>query len=107
MLDKFAWQNKLRRLGQTFERFKQCMQWASEGKTFIYYHPDFVAIDMKSWEAIDKKLHPPKRIITYYDEYDDITPEKEVELRKWLKLPQPNNKKDTKNAPQHNNPTKE
>jgi len=77
----------MKAFGETFKRFMECLEWAKKGKTFIYYHPDFVAIDMKSWEAIDKKLHPSSKIITYYDEYDDITPEREAELRKWLDLP--------------------
>lgn len=73
------------RYGETFKGFIACLKWAKEGKTFIYWHPDFVAIDMKSWEAIDKILHPSAKIITYYDESDNITPEKEAALKKLLK----------------------
>lgn len=73
------------RFGETFKRFMACMQWAKEGKTYIYYHPDFVAIDHKTWEKIQRKLNPPKETIKfYYDEYDTIDPEQEEKLKKWL-----------------------
>lgn len=75
------------RYGETFKRFMQCLQWAKEGKTYIYYHPDFVAIDHKSWEAIDKILHPPKNTIIYYDEYQDWTPEMQERLNDLLATP--------------------
>lgn len=74
------------RFGETFRRFTQCLQWAKEGKTFIYMHPDMVVIDMKTWKKIQKKLNPPKEIIKfYYDEYDTITPENEKLLDDYFK----------------------
>lgn len=81
----WASQNRFRRAGQTFERFMQCLKWAEEGKTFIYWHPKFVAIDMKQWEQIQKKLNPPiKKSLMFYDEYEDLTPEREKELQKYF-----------------------
>jgi hypothetical protein len=76
--------NQSRTLGKRFEQFCQLIGWAEQGKTFIFYHPKMVAIDMKTWEKIQRTLNPPKKTIVYYDEYDFITPEKEAELKKWL-----------------------
>lgn len=71
-----------RRMGETFRRFQQCMMWAKKGKTFIYYHPDFVAIDQKTWAKLQKREQIPKTV--YYDEYQDWTPEMEARLNKYL-----------------------
>jgi hypothetical protein len=59
------------------------LKWAKEGKTFIYVHPDFVAVDTKTWQILNKRERVPK--IAYYDEYDDFTPETEAILKKILK----------------------
>lgn len=72
----------MRSYGETFKRFAQCIKWAKQGKTFIYWHPDFVAIDMKTWEEIEQKLNP--RPIIYYDEYSEVTPENLAKIDKIL-----------------------
>lgn len=72
-----------KRWHKTFESFMQCMGWAEEGKTFIYYHPKFVAIDMKTWNKLNKRKNLPT--INYYDEYQDWTPEMDKQLSKILK----------------------
>jgi hypothetical protein len=73
-------------IGKNFEQFRQLIQWAIEGKTFIFFHPKMVCIDMKTWDELQSKL-TPKLIITY-DEYDNLTPERMEELekitKKWL-----------------------
>lgn len=73
----------MRTPGETFKRFMACVAWARTGKTFMYVHPDFVAIDTKTWEKITKRERIPKRV--YYDELDEWTPEKQDILDKWLK----------------------
>lgn len=72
-----------RQFGETFKRFTQCLMWAKEGKTFIYVHPDFVAIDTKTWEKLHKEKKIPRTV--YYDEYQDWTPAMEARLDKYLK----------------------
>lgn len=72
----------MRQFQKTFDAFVGCMKLAKEGKTFIYYHPDFVAIDMKSWKKIDKILHVPKYVI--YDESGEWTEEQSKMLDKIL-----------------------
>lgn len=70
-----------RQFGETFKRFTQCLMWAKEGKTFIYVHPDFVAIDMKTWNKLKGEKRIPR---VYYDEYADWTPEMSERLEKYL-----------------------
>lgn len=72
----------MRQAGETFKRFMQCLKWAKEGKTFIYVHPDFVAIDAKTWHELNRKANIPKNV--YYDEFQDWTPEIEARLNKYL-----------------------
>ncbi len=71
----------LRTAGETFKRFTQCLKWAKEGKTFMYVHPDFVAIDIKTWNKLKREKRIPR---VYYDEYQDWTPEMEARLEKYL-----------------------
>lgn len=71
-----------RRAGETFKRFMQCLAWAEEGKTFMYVHPKFVAIDMKSWNKLKREKRIPQSV--YYDEYADWTPEMSERLEKYL-----------------------
>ena len=51
------------------------MNWAKQGKTFIFHHPNFVAIDRKTWDKINEKLHPKPYVI--FDEASEVTPEME------------------------------
>jgi len=71
----------MRSFGETFKRFTACVQWARAGKTFIYVHPDFVAIDNKTWSKIQNELHPPIERQIIYDECDEWTPETEALLK--------------------------
>lgn len=71
----------MRQAGETFKRFMRCLAWAKEGKTFMYVHPDFVAIDMKTWDKLKREERIPH---VYYDEYADWTPEMEARLNKYL-----------------------
>jgi hypothetical protein len=75
----------MRRFGETLKNFTQCLKWASEGKRFIYVHPDFVALDTKTWQQIQKELHPPLNRQIVYDECGEWNPEKEKLLKKILK----------------------
>lgn len=74
----------MRQAGETFKRFMACLQWAKEGKTFIYMHPDFVAIDQKTWKKIQDELQPPIKQQVIYDEYQDWTPEMEARFNKYM-----------------------
>lgn len=47
----------------------------------MYVHPDFVAIDMKTWDKLKREERIPH---VYYDEYADWTPEMEARLNKYL-----------------------
>lgn len=73
----------MRAYGETFKRFTQCLRWAEEGKTFIYVHPAFVAIDSKTWDKLHKEKKIPREV--YYDEFADWSPEIVAELNKYLK----------------------
>lgn len=68
-----------RKLGKTFKMFIACMKIAAQGKTFLYVHPNFVAVDNKTWETIQSKLHAP---VIYYNESQSIT---DKDLKKFEK----------------------
>lgn len=72
----------MRQAEETFKRFIQCLKWAKEGKTFMYVHPDFVAIDKKTWDKLKREKRIPRSV--YYDEYAVWTPEMEERLNKYL-----------------------
>ncbi|HYG84612.1 MAG TPA: hypothetical protein VD907_07100 [Verrucomicrobiae bacterium] len=72
--------------GKTWKAFTKCLKWAQEGKTFIYVHPEFVAIDTETWLKLNKKRIDHK--IVYFEEYQDWTPEMQAELDK-IKAPRP------------------
>ncbi|MGV9002375.1 MAG: hypothetical protein ACOH18_05485 [Candidatus Saccharimonadaceae bacterium] len=59
-----------RRFGATFKMFMECMKIAARGKTFLYVHPNFVAIDKRTWDIVQSKLHAP---IISYNEAASIT----------------------------------
>lgn len=69
-----------RYVGKTWKAFTKCLQWAQSGKTFIYVHPKFVAIDTETWLKLTKKNVDHKFV--YYDEYATMTPEMRAELDK-------------------------
>lgn len=75
---------QVRSFGETFKRFMACLQWAREGKTFIYHHPDFIAIDRKTWDKIQAELRPPIEQQVIYDEYANWTPKMEARLNKYM-----------------------
>lgn len=67
--------------GKTYTQFLNCLKWAKKGKTFIFYHPDFVAMDHKTWIKLNKKTKPMTSQSTsistpmptiYYDEFKDV-----------------------------------
>lgn len=68
--------------GKTWKAFTKCLQWAQQGKTFIYVHPKFVAIDTETWIKLNKKNVDHK--IVYYDEYATMTPAMQAELDKLI-----------------------
>lgn len=72
----------MRSIGKRFEQFQQLIKWAADGKTFIYMHPDMVAIDMKTWKQIQKKLSPKPPITI--DESNELS-EPNEETENWLK----------------------
>ena len=47
----------MRDIGKTIKAFMQCLSWAEEGKTFIYVHPKFVAVDTKTWENLQNRTN--------------------------------------------------
>ncbi len=69
--------------GKRYEQFLQLLEWARQGKTFIFHHSDMVAIDRKTWEEIQRKLSPKLPVI-YYDEFDDLDPKMLDEFGKRL-----------------------
>lgn len=52
-----------RQYSKTFKMFIECMKIAKTGRTFLYVHPDFVAIDKRTWDILQAKAHAP--IISY------------------------------------------
>lgn len=70
-----------RAFGKTIEAFMECLKMALEGKTFIYVHKDFVAVDSKTWARIHAERMPS---IPFYDEFGSITDEQLEELEKIL-----------------------
>lgn len=73
-------------VGKTWKAFTKCLQWAQQGKTFIYVHPRFVAIDTKTWLKLNKKNVSHK--IVYFEEYQPWSAEMQAELEK-IKMPKP------------------
>jgi hypothetical protein len=65
--------------GKTWKAFTQCLQWAQQGKTFIFVHKNFVAIDMETWNRLKREKLPT---MTFYDEVGEITEEQWAELDK-------------------------
>lgn len=63
-------QQHARNYQKTFHAFMQCMKTAEEGKTFVYMHPKFVAVDIKTWEKLQKKARP--KPVIYFDEWGDL-----------------------------------
>jgi hypothetical protein len=59
-----------RAFGKTYEMFVECMKIAKAGKTFLYVHPNFVAIDVETWRVMQAKLSAP---VIYYDESSFIS----------------------------------
>lgn len=69
-----------RMVGKTWKAFTKCLQWAQQGKTFIYVHPRFVAIDTQTWLKLNKKEVNHK--IVYFEEYQPWSKEMQAELDK-------------------------
>lgn len=59
-----------RQYSKTFKMFIGCMQLAKKGKTFLYVHPEFVAIDKETWNVMQSKLRAP---VIYYNEAQFIS----------------------------------
>lgn len=69
-----------RMVGKTWKAFTKCLQWAQQGKTFIYVHPRFVAIDTQTWLKLNKDNIGHK--IVYFEEYQPWSKEMQAELEK-------------------------
>lgn len=67
-------------VGKTWKAFTKCLQWAQQGKTFIYVHPKFVAIDTETWLKLNKQNVDHK--IVYFEEYQPWSKEMQAELDK-------------------------
>lgn len=79
-----------RMVGKTWKAFTKCLQWAQQGKTFIYVHPRFVAIDTKTWLKLNKKEIDHKMV--FFEEYQPWSKEMQAELDK-IKRPIIDNEK--------------
>lgn len=77
-------------VGKTWKAFTKCLQWAQQGKTFIYVHPKFVAIDTKTWLKLNKKEIDHKMV--FFEEYQPWSAEMQAELDK-IKRPIIDNEK--------------
>lgn len=77
-------------VGKTWKAFTKCLQWAQQGKTFIYVHPRFVAIDTKTWLKLNKKEIDHKMV--FFEEYQPWSKEMQAELDK-IKRPIIDNEK--------------
>ena len=71
----------MRNFNKTIEAFMKCVEWAQQGKTFIFVHPKFVAIDMKTWDKLKRERLPS---MTFYDEAGEISDEQLKEIDKIL-----------------------
>lgn len=71
-----------RQESKTFKAFMQCLDIAKAGKTFLFVHPNFVAIDAKTWRELQARLNPP---VIYYDEASSITDKQLKEFDKAYK----------------------
>lgn len=71
-----------RQYSKTFKAFIACMNIAKKGKTFIFVHPNFVAVDIKTWRALKAAKDVPHIV---YDEVSEITPKQWDDLDKAIK----------------------
>lgn len=67
--------------GKTWKAFTKCLQWGQEGKTFIFIHHNFVAIDVETWKKLHREALPT---IKFLDEAGEVTDEQWAELNKIL-----------------------
>lgn len=74
--------SNFRQYSKTFKVFIACMNIAKKGKTFIFVHPNFVAVDIKTWRELKAAKDMPHIV---YDEASEVTPKQWDDIDKALK----------------------